>query len=554
MNRDPQAILGIDLDVSSLTAAVLDPDGESRVLPNADGEDVTPACLHVFDEGEIAIGTDARRMLALDKAHVVDDAVFHLGQADWSFQAHGRTWTAQELVGLLIRKVREEVSELRDTAYHTALFAVPAWFDSARRQAVYEAATIGELHVGSLVNQPIAGALGAGLHLSDDDGSILLVDVGQRDTEVGLINKEGDAISLSGSAVDHRSCVRSYEVRIRRHLIELFQEASHGSLPDDPRLAQQVFDGARQILIALLTRPEAATRLQAQGTSLPVKIHRPTLARLTNDLTDHIEACVDAFLREHQHTDASLTRVALIGPGARIPMIHDRFMARFRRRLQPVQDPERCIARGAALLAALRHAPDHSGLRAPRRTLPGPGDLRPVRRTSATSPPASPHRARLGLADGGGATPESRPSLGQGLRISDATTQTLGLIALDRQRRERVVPIIQRGTSLPCEVKGRFTYAYPGMTAVRVEVTEGQGVLREDVDVVASVELRGLPPRPVGTPIEIIYAYDANQVLKVQVIDVETGTKRDVDISFRGGMSSTEIEHATRRATEIHLS
>lgn len=551
MTSDNPAILGIDLDITHVAAAELGDDGHARILPNADGEDVTPAYVHLFDADGVAVGDEARRMLAVDRTLVVEDVCIHLGAAGWHIEAFERAWTAQELVGLLLRKVREDVSELRNMPFRRALLAVPAWFDSARRQAAAEAAAIAEIDVASMVNQPIAAALGAGVHLLPLEGNVLMLDIGGRDTEIGLIEKRGEAISLRASSADFRTSVRSFEVRVRRHLLDAYREASGGALPNDPRLAQQIYDASRVVLSTLATRPMAATRLQSGGIAVPTQIDRPTLARVSDDLLATLDQCVDAFLAEADRSPDNLAAVVLVGCGARIPMIRDRLRARYRSRLHEVPDPDRAIARGAALLGALRHAPDHPGLRAPRRSLPARSAT--PRRASA-APPSSPDsrfKARLGLADGGTGATQDAPRTGS-FQVQDATTQTLGLIALDRQRRERVVPLIREGTPLPCEFKGRFTYAYTGMTAVRVEITEGRGVLREDVQVIGIVELRGLPPRPVGTPIEIVYAYGANQVLKVDVVDVETGTRRRVDIAFRGGLSDDQIRSATRRANEIH--
>ena len=62
------------------------------------------------------------------------------------------------------------------------------------------------------------------------------------------------------------------------------------------------------------------------------------------------------------------------------------------------------------------------------------------------------------------------------------------------------------------------------MTAVRVEVTEGVGERRDEVTVIGKVELTGLPPRPRGTPIEVIYSYGVDQILEVTVIDVDSAS------------------------------
>ena len=138
-----------------------------------------------------------------------------------------------------------------------------------------------------------------------------------------------------------------------------------------------------------------------------------------------------------------------------------------------------------------------------------------------------------------------------GVQIQDATTHPLGIVVLDKQRKERVVELIPEATRLPYEFRGRFAYAYENMTAVRVEVTEGVGTTRDEVTVIGKVELTGLPPRPRGTPIEVIYAYGVDQILSVRVIDVETGRMREATIAFKGGMTRDEVKAAMTRQQRI---
>jgi molecular chaperone DnaK (HSP70) len=142
-----------------------------------------------------------------------------------------------------------------------------------------------------------------------------------------------------------------------------------------------------------------------------------------------------------------------------------------------------------------------------------------------------------------GDAPEGLPEV----VIEDATTHPLGIIVLDKNRQERVVELIAEGTKLPYQYKGRFAYAYENMTAVRVEVTEGAGTTRDQVTVIGKVELTGLPPRPRGTPIEILYSYGVDQILKVMVVDVESGVSRQVDIRFKGGMTANQVQNARGR-------
>ncbi|MEM6928899.1 MAG: Hsp70 family protein, partial [Myxococcota bacterium] len=139
------------------------------------------------------------------------------------------------------------------------------------------------------------------------------------------------------------------------------------------------------------------------------------------------------------------------------------------------------------------------------------------------------------------------------IAIQDATTHSLGMIVLDRARRERVVELVPEGTPLPYETKKKFKYAFEGMTAVRVEVTEGTGQTRDEVTVIGKVELTGLPPRPVGTPIEVTLRYGVDQILRVQVADLDTGAAREVSLRFKGGLTAEQMAKAKGRTTKMQV-
>ena len=104
--------------------------------------------------------------------------------------------------------------------------------------------------------------------------------------------------------------------------------------------------------------------------------------------------------------------------------------------------------------------------------------------------------------------------------------------------------IIPEATPLPCERRSRFAYAYDNMTAVRVTVTEGEGGTRDEVSVVGEVVLDRLPPRPRGTPIEVIYRYTTDQILEVDIVDLQTGASRRASINLSGALGEDRLTRA----------
>jgi len=119
---------------------------------------------------------------------------------------------------------------------------------------------------------------------------------------------------------------------------------------------------------------------------------------------------------------------------------------------------------------------------------------------------------------------------------------------------EQVYPLIPEATPVPCEKRGRFAYAFDGMTAIRVEVTEGVGRTRDEVKVIGDVVLEDLPPRPRGTPIEVVYRYDLNQILEIDIIDLDDGRVRRARVDLRGGLGSAGVEAARRKVASFQVS
>ena len=137
------------------------------------------------------------------------------------------------------------------------------------------------------------------------------------------------------------------------------------------------------------------------------------------------------------------------------------------------------------------------------------------------------------------------------MEIQDACTHPLGVIALDADLNEMVVTLIEQATPVPCECKGRFAYAYDDMTAVQVEVTEGNGTNRDEVFVVGQIVLEDLPPRPRGTPIDVVYRYNMNQILEVDVVDVETQTVRSAHLHLLGELLDMDSAEDQVSETEV---
>ena len=101
--------------------------------------------------------------------------------------------------------------------------------------------------------------------------------------------------------------------------------------------------------------------------------------------------------------------------------------------------------------------------------------------------------------------------------------------------------------------QGRFSYPYDHMKALRLEVTEGPGDRRDEVRVVAEVLIDDLPPHKRGTHLDVVYRYDINQILTVDVVDVESQTTRGATVDLRGTIPTERKQEAIHQVRQAVL-
>jgi molecular chaperone DnaK len=282
-----------------------------------------------------------------------------------------------------------------------------------------------------------------------------------------------------------------------------------------------------------------------------VTVTREQFEDISRDLVQQCLSTCELVLDKAGMHWEDLEEVLLVGGATRMPMIRQVLRRRAGELETSCLNPEACVAMGAALAGVLRHQPDHPALMPHRQAL-----ARRAKKTSEGRELSPMDRmVQPSHQQDGGALPMAGSNFGYlpPVTITDVTSQTLGIVVLDSQLNERVITLIPDGTALPCEERGRFAYAYNNMTAVRVEVTEGSGITRDQVQVIGEVVLSGLPPRPKGTPIEVIYRYGQNQILEIDVIDVDTRRVRRAQVDLKGGMDPHTIEKARRTVASFQV-
>ena len=102
--------------------------------------------------------------------------------------------------------------------------------------------------------------------------------------------------------------------------------------------------------------------------------------------------------------------------------------------------------------------------------------------------------------------------------------------------------LITRNTQVPAVVKEIFTTAYDNQVSVDVKIYQGERPKTVDNLCLGEFKLDGIEKSPRGLPkIEVTFEIDANGILSVMAQDIDTGVKKDIDITGQASLSSEEI-------------
>ena len=102
--------------------------------------------------------------------------------------------------------------------------------------------------------------------------------------------------------------------------------------------------------------------------------------------------------------------------------------------------------------------------------------------------------------------------------------------------------LITRNTQVPAAVKEIFTTAYDNQASVDVKIYQGERPKTVDNLCLGEFKLDGIEKSPRGLPkIEVTFEIDANGILSVMAQDIDTGVKKDIDITGQASLSSEEI-------------
>ena len=521
---DFKPVVGIDLGTTFSAIAYIDQHDKPVVITNQEGKAITPSVVHFYDSDSFVVGDEALNMLIADQLNTVSFVKRRMGDFDFKLNIHGRERTPQEISAFILKKLKTDAEGYfrtlgMEVEVKDAVITVPAYFGMEQKWATKEAGELAGLNVLMIINEPTAAALAFAVNQHGKQQTVFVFDLGGGTFDVTILDIKGNELNMVASDGDPELGGKDWDDELVSYCSSQFKEKYGKDPQDDLQSHQECYDRVVKAKISLSKKPKAVIQVSHEGNRENVEMTRENFEELSKDLLAQCESLSDRVLEKANKTWKDIDTVLLVGGSTYMPMVRNLIKGMGGKEPSTEVNPDQCVAIGAAYQARYRFIEEE------------------VLKTKEQKGEAEAEKVKKELR---GSLPE--------ITVKECVAKSIGIIILDEQGKELVQEMIPEQTEIPFTVEGHFGYAYDNQTSVRAEVTEGKGDVRDKVSVIGKVLLDNLPPRPKGTHLRVIYTYNRDKTLDVEVIDVETSKKQEGKVILEGSMTDEE-----KKASQEHI-
>jgi len=486
-------VIGIDLGTTFSVAAFMN-NGRPEIIPNAEGEKLTPSVV-AFAEGERQlIGSLARTQSVANPERTIASIKRQMG-TDYEVAFHGRKFNPQEISSLILRKVKEDAESFLGEKIEKAVITVPAYFNDNQRQATMEAGVLAGLEVMRLINEPTAASLAYGLH-KQDAHYILIWDLGGGTFDVSILELGNGVFEVKAVGGNTHLGGDDWDRRIMDYLADRFKELHGVDVKKDKIALQRLKEASEKAKKDLSTKGLTDIRIPflMREEDLQMTLSREQFEELTGDLLEKMVEPTKQALSDAKLTPSQIDRVVLVGGSTRMPAVGH--LAHKLLGMEPYKDinPDEVVALGAAIQANILI-----------------GEIKDV-------------------------------------VLLDVSPLSLGIEA----EGGIFAKIIERNTTIPTSTGQIFTTALDNQSQVDLHILQGERLLASDNISLGKFELCDIPTARRGeAQIEVTFHIDANGILQVKALDLHTDNEKSIQISSSFRLTKNEIDKMLKDA-RIH--
>jgi molecular chaperone DnaK len=506
-------IFGIDLGTTNSVIAHTDANGVTEVIAGKDGGRIVPSVVYFPKNGDPVIGAPARQRAITEPERVAQ--LFKRGMGERTFLdderpfvVDGKTWSAEELSSLVLRKLAQMAQEHYGEQARRAVISVPAYFGEAERAATQSAGELAGLEVVRILNEPTAAALAHGLDHPGQPGRILVFDLGGGTFDVTLMDVRADGgMEVIATGGDRRLGGMDFDELIVQKMAAAAGQAGL-DITTELWARQNAYEEAEKMKKELSSLETASCALTGSGRPLQFDLSRSELEGLLADKLREVEDTTLGTIERAGLQPSDITTVLMVGGSSRIPAFQKLLAKATGHEPTFSRNLDEDVARGAAILAAKLG-----------------GELDP--RSQLAKMPA----------------PVDVASHGLGVSVQDeATGRMVNSIIIPGQ------------TQVPVNREQMYSTVEEGQTQVNIELNEGDDEDLEFVKQLAKGTGRFGRAVPKNYPLRIELSFTADQIIRLRAYDGENDNFLcELEVERPGNLSKAEQSRARELLSRMEV-
>ncbi len=533
-----EKIIGIDLGTTNSVVAVME-GGEVKVIPNQEGNRLTPSVVAFTDKGDRLVGDPAKRQAITNPRRTLYSIKRFMGRRrkevteeeklvpykmvggpedPAKVEIDGKAFTPPEISAMVLRKLKESAESYLGHTVRKAVITVPAYFNDAQRQATIEAAKIAGFDTEweiedpgtgkktrqrmRIINEPTAASLAYGLEKKKSE-RIAVFDLGGGTFDISILDVGDGVFQVLGVNGDTHLGGDDFDQVLIDWIAEEFKKEHGIDLRKDQMALQRLKEAAERAKKDLSQANSTDINLpfitaDASGPKhLQMSLTRAKFEQLVDRLIERCRRPVLQALQDAKLKPSDIDEIVLVGGMTRMPRVQQVVKEIFGKEGHKGVNPDEVVAVGAAIQGA---------------------------------------QLLLG-------------SKSEVLLV-DVTPLSLGIETLGG----RLTRLIERNSSIPTEKKDVFSTASDNQTAVTISVYQGESEIAKSPSnrLLGEFNLEGIRPAPRGEPrVEVTFSLDKNGILQVTAKDLDTNKEANIKIEGSSGLDPAEVERM-RKEAESH--